>query len=230
MKTFHDLDPQTWQALVEEGQKKVARCRLSREDREDILGEALLAVFSLSPGSPTEEVVLCFRKTLDEGRKSLTAEQRRAYPYKPEDEARAAWKAFSQLDSPESSDTEFEELLMEKYMLDVVKDFQGFLKTAFDMQSPKDRALLGEAYTFEKVGLLYDPTLLSGLSQGAKKQALWRARGKFLQALEDVLLDAVQDPNQDPKRLLDLLKLISSGLLGDVVAVCRHRFGKASDD
>jgi hypothetical protein len=116
---------------------------------------------------------------------------------------------------------------MWEYMLKVVESLKGFLKLAFDMLRPKNRALVAEMYGLGQVGFVYDPLLLLDLSPCARRQAIWRARKKFMLNFEYALGEAGKDPHQDKGLLSDVLKLIRSGLLSDALLVCQRHYGKA---
>jgi hypothetical protein len=221
-----DLRLQKLQQLTKEEEDKQTRSGLSLEDFEDILGEAKLSVLNLSPDSSEMAVSLCFTNSLNEARKRLASDRRRAYPYQPADDYRAAWKAFRQQGPEESGSSESEYVAMEIRMLEVVRKLKGFLTIAVERQSPRDRALLAEEYGLDQVGFRSDPSLLAGLSRCAKKQALWRARRRFLKALAHVLEEAAKDPLLDLQMITDVLKLIDSGLLGDAMLVYQRHFGK----
>ncbi|HEY9420220.1 MAG TPA: hypothetical protein VIW92_02310 [Thermoanaerobaculia bacterium] len=192
---------------------------LSAEDIEDIVNQALIETLDMlwSPEHSAEEVAGALQKALNRVRARSRRDVKRYQAYGMFEDYKQAFASFKEKDFSGTAEEQ------EDHMLAVVKTLKGFLQLALENLNPRDYVLLYWAYRFDQVGFKPPVVPLPDLLRKTRNVAMHRARKRFMAELESLLEAARQALDEDRLLIDDALKLMRTGLIGEVLVVYKER-------
>ena len=195
---------------------------LSKQDLEDAVAQAICEVLDALrlSATPVEEACQELRRALNRNRARARSLAERYRNYKISEEFGEAIARFQEVDIEARLDAKN----AYNYMLEVVQFLKQFLLLAIEMLPARDYAILYATYRLETIGMKpRGESPLPHLLPNARKVAVFRARQKLCDSLEELLRGASWSGAKDRKMLEDALKLVHEGHLVDVLAVSQRK-------